>query len=67
MKPPLHSLSDDALSALAQTPDDAGYFGDFGGRFIPEALVTAVEELTDEYHKALTDQAFTSEFAHILS
>ncbi|MEO9199752.1 MAG: tryptophan synthase subunit beta, partial [Antricoccus sp.] len=47
--------------------DDAGYFGDFGGRFIPEALVTAVEELTDEYHKALTDPAFTSEFAHLLS
>jgi len=37
------------------------YFGDFGGRFLPEALVPALEEVTEVYEKALVDPAFTEE------
>jgi tryptophan synthase beta chain len=34
------------------------YFGDFGGRFVPEALVAALDELDTAYHKALADPSF---------
>ena len=34
------------------------YFGDFGGRFVPEALQAALDELTDAYDKARIDPAF---------
>ncbi|MET3986422.1 tryptophan synthase beta subunit, partial [Streptomyces sp. PvR034] len=33
-------------------PNTEGYFGDFGGKFIPEALVAAVDEVAAEYEKA---------------
>lgn len=41
------------------------YFGDFGGRFVPEALIAALDELDTEYHKALTDPAFGRELARL--
>jgi tryptophan synthase beta chain len=34
------------------------YFGDFGGRFVPEALIAALDELTDAYEKARIDPSF---------
>ncbi|MCJ7827443.1 MAG: pyridoxal-phosphate dependent enzyme, partial [Demequinaceae bacterium] len=37
------------------------YFGDFGGRFVPEALQAALDELTDVYEKARVDPAFQEE------
>jgi tryptophan synthase beta chain len=37
------------------------YFGDFGGRFVPEALMAALDELTDAYEKARIDPAFQEE------
>ena len=39
-------------------PDARGYFGDFGGRFVPETLVAPIEELTAGYLAARDDQAF---------
>jgi tryptophan synthase beta chain len=41
------------------------YFGDFGGRFVPEALVAALDELDTEFHKALADPAFGAELARL--
>jgi len=41
------------------------YFGDFGGRFVPEALIAALDEIDTEYHKALTDPAFGKELARL--
>lgn len=38
------------------------YFGDFGGRFLPEALVPALDELTEVYEKALVDPEFIAEY-----
>ncbi|OIV35599.1 tryptophan synthase subunit beta [Mangrovactinospora gilvigrisea] len=46
-------------------PDPSGYFGAFGGRFIPEALVAAVEQVAEEYEKAKHDPAFTEELARL--
>jgi tryptophan synthase beta chain len=37
------------------------YFGRFGGRFVPEALVAALDELDAEFNAALVDPAFTGE------
>ncbi len=37
------------------------FFGDFGGKFVPEALMAALDELTDAYDKARLDPAFFGE------
>ncbi|MBF6238337.1 tryptophan synthase subunit beta [Nocardia otitidiscaviarum] len=50
-----------------QSPNAAGYFGDFGGKFIPEALVTAVEDVAAEYRKALADPGFAGELSRLLA
>lgn len=47
-------------------PDARGYYGAFGGRFVPETLVAAVEGLTDAYFAARTDPAFRAELARLL-
>ncbi|MDO8107576.1 tryptophan synthase subunit beta [Isoptericola sp. b441] len=41
------------------------YFGEFGGRFVPEALVAALDELDTAYHKALADPAFGAELERL--
>jgi tryptophan synthase beta subunit len=48
-------------------PDARGYFGAFGGRFIPETLGAPVEELTAAYLDARTDAAFIAELEHLLA
>jgi tryptophan synthase beta subunit len=45
-----------------QLPDDRGYFGDYGGRFVPETLVSALDELAAAYREAKADAAFWAEF-----
>ncbi|HET7356261.1 MAG TPA: tryptophan synthase subunit beta [Nocardioidaceae bacterium] len=47
-------------------PDAAGHFGRFGGRFMPEALVAALDELTVAWQEAMADPAFTAEFDRLL-
>ncbi len=49
-----------------QLPDMRGYFGDFGGRYIPEALIAAIEELTESYEKSKTDDEFQAELRRLL-
>ena len=46
--------------------DERGWFGDFGGRFMPEALIAALDELTVAWHEAMADPAFVAEFDAIL-
>ncbi|MDY7544021.1 MULTISPECIES: tryptophan synthase subunit beta [unclassified Cryobacterium] len=41
------------------------YFGDFGGRFVPESLVAALDELTKEYSLAKVDPAFAAELMEL--
>ena len=45
--------------------DTPGRFGDFGGRFVPEALVAALEELDAARIEALADPDFTAELDHL--
>src|ERR1044072_9255128 len=47
-------------------PDARGYYGAYGGRFVPEALVAPVEELERAYFEARADQNFASELADLL-
>ncbi len=41
------------------------YFGEFGGRFVPESLISALDELDDAYQAAKVDPAFTAELAEL--
>lgn len=45
----------------AHDPDARGHFGVFGGRYVPEALMAVIEEVTAAYEKARTDQTFLDE------
>ena len=40
-----------------------GYFGPFGGRFVPETLMAALDQLDHEFHAAMADEAFTAELS----
>ena len=51
----------------SDVPDASGHFGPYGGRFVPEALVAALDELTAAYEKARHDEAFQAELAGLLS
>jgi tryptophan synthase beta chain len=49
----------------ADVPDERGYFGEFGGRFVPETLMPALDELTVAYQSAMADPEFQQELAHL--
>ncbi len=51
---------------LAALPDQRGHFGPYGGMFVPETLMTALNELSAEYERARRDPAFQQELAAIL-
>jgi tryptophan synthase beta chain len=42
--------------------NEKGYFGDYGGQFVPETLMPVLEELTEAYEKAKGDKGFWQEF-----
>ncbi len=50
-----------ASSTLARDPDHLGRFGKFGGRFVPETLMDALQGLTEAYAEARRDPAFHAE------
>ena len=47
-------------------PDDRGYFGSYGGRFVPETLMSALSELEELYRVAKLDPVFRMEFVGLL-
>ena len=47
-------------------PDKTGHFGIFGGRFVPETLIYALDELEKEYSRARKDKKFAEEFGYYL-
>ncbi len=49
------------MPVTTQVPDAAGRFGQFGGRYIPETLSRALDELTFQYGRAAADPAFQAE------
>ncbi|HEX6337982.1 MAG TPA: tryptophan synthase subunit beta [Jiangellaceae bacterium] len=54
------------MNPRADVPDARGRFGDYGGRYVPEALVAALDELDREYRAAMADVDFTAELNHLL-
>jgi tryptophan synthase beta chain len=48
-------------------PDLSGHFGRYGGRFVPEALVRALDELDAAYRSAKSDPEFQAEFSDLLT
>ncbi len=49
-----------------QQPNKDGFFGEYGGRFVPETLMTAVLELEQTYRTAKEDPEFQEEFEELL-
>ncbi|OGX39726.1 MAG: tryptophan synthase subunit beta [Omnitrophica WOR_2 bacterium RIFCSPLOWO2_01_FULL_41_12] len=47
-------------------PNKKGYFGEFGGRFVPETLIYALNELESEYKSALADKKFIQQLDYYL-
>jgi tryptophan synthase beta chain len=43
-------------------PDERGYFGDYGGQFVPETLIPVLDEMVTAYKETRADKAFWSEF-----
>ncbi len=49
------------MTRAESIPDALGHFGPYGGRFVPETLIHALDELSDEYARARRDPAFVDE------
>ncbi|MFT5315211.1 MAG: tryptophan synthase beta chain, partial [Candidatus Krumholzibacteriia bacterium] len=56
-------MSDHELPPLGSVPNDEGFFGPYGGRFVPEPLVAPLEELTAAFRRYQDDSEFTEELA----
>ena len=54
------------MSTTSKVPDEAGRFGPFGGRYVPETLTRALDQLTVEYDKASVDPSFQAELEDML-
>src|SRR5712671_5903873 len=54
------------MRAIETLPDAHGHFGPYGGMFVPETLMTALNDLTAEYARARIDESFQKELAHLL-
>ena len=54
------------MIALENLPDAHGHFGPYGGMFVPETLMTALNDLAAEYATARTDATFQNELAYLL-
>src|SRR5438045_3217007 len=54
------------LNPAQQVPDIHGHFGPYGGMFVPETLMSALEELVTEYERAKNDSEFQSELSILL-
>jgi tryptophan synthase beta chain len=66
MNPPNPSVLTPKSDSLMGDPSADGRFGEFGGRYVPETLVPACEELELAFKDAWADPAFRSEYVHIL-
>lgn len=53
-------------SIAKSVPTREGRYGKFGGQFVPETLMTALQELELAYDEAMSDQKFTDELAYYL-
>ena len=56
-----------SAESYATVPDAHGHFGPYGGKFVPETLVSALDELEKEYDQARKDPEFRKEFSYLLA
>jgi tryptophan synthase beta chain len=54
------------MTQSTTVPDQHGKFGPYGGQFVPETLMPALEELIQAYDEARNDSAFMANFEHLL-
>jgi len=52
---------------MSKLPDRKGHFAEFGGRFVPETLIGALDALEKEYSKAKKDSAFKKQLDYYLT
>ncbi|MGC8744118.1 MAG: tryptophan synthase subunit beta [Verrucomicrobiia bacterium] len=57
---------DNEIETVNKLPDNKGYFGDYGGCFVPETLMHPLKELEKEYLKAQNDPEFQKELDYYL-
>ncbi|MFN2223678.1 MAG: tryptophan synthase subunit beta, partial [Candidatus Promineifilaceae bacterium] len=55
------------MSDKMTVPDEHGKFGPYGGQFVPETLMPALEQLIAAYDEARHDPAFVQEFEYLLA
>jgi tryptophan synthase beta chain len=55
-----------ATTRTVTLPDDRGRFGDYGGKFVPETLMAALDELEAAYRQAKDDPDFQARLVHLL-
>jgi tryptophan synthase beta chain len=55
-----------ARKKFAALPDRGGHFGPYGGKYVPETLMTALDELEAAYRSARRDPRFRREYGHYL-
>ena len=56
----------DSLVKKYNMPDKYGHFEEFGGKYVPETLIPALDELEQEYLKSKKDKKFQKEFFNLL-
>ncbi|NIH79329.1 tryptophan synthase subunit beta [Amycolatopsis viridis] len=64
--PEAEPMSDQHHGHDEHDPDERGYWGPYGGRFMPEALIGVVDEVSAEYDKARVDPDFQAQFKRLL-
>ncbi len=55
------------MTAVPTMPDEGGHFGPYGGRFVPEALIAALDELTAAHEASSRDPEFLAELDGLLT
>ena len=53
-------------NSYSQWPDEKGYFGQFGGRYVAETLMPLIVEVEKEYNNIKKDSSFKNEFNYYL-
>jgi tryptophan synthase beta chain len=59
-------MSAPATTVLSNLPDAGGHFGPYGGVFVPETLILALQQLETEYRRAIVDETFQRDFDYYL-
>ena len=60
-------MSEISKEMLANTPDQQGHFGEYGGRFVSETLISALDELDELYTRLAADPEFQRELGEDLA